>query len=256
MLGETSNFMNESLFMAPLTLGFLLGLKHATEADHLVAVTTIVSEQRSLRRSMMIGVLWGVGHTAALFAAGLLIIILQVAIPERIAALLELAVAVMITFLGGRILYLLLRDHRRMHVHTHTHDGRIHSHLHFHDPEDAHGVKDSHKRAAHYGGMRGLRPVLVGIVHGLAGSAALTLLILTEIMSGGGGSRSLGVAYLLIFGVGSIGGMLVMSALISLPFIFTANHFTRINNPLRLLAGLASVAFGIYYAWEITRELS
>jgi ABC-type nickel/cobalt efflux system permease component RcnA len=254
VLNETSNFMNESLLMA-LTLGFLLGLKHATEADHLVAVTTIVSEQRSVWRSMMVGVLWGVGHTAALFAAGLLIIILHVTIPERIAALLELAVAAMITFLGARILYLLLRDHRRMHVHTHTHDGRTHSHLHFHDPEDAHALNDAHKRRAHHGGLRGLRPVLVGIVHGLAGSAALTLLVLTEIMSGGG-SRALGIVYLLIFGVGSIGGMLLMSALISLPFIFTANYFTRVNNPLRLVAGLASVAFGIYYAWEITRGLS
>lgn len=247
--------MHESLLIA-LMIGFLLGLRHATEADHLVAVTTIVSEQRSVWRSMMVGVLWGVGHTAALFAAGLLIIILHVTIPERVAALLELAVAAMITFLGARILYLLLRDHRRMHVHTHTHDGRTHSHLHFHDPQEAHPVGDRDKRIApaHHSAMRGLRPVIVGVVHGLAGSASLTLLVLTEVMSGGG-SRALGVAYLLIFGAGSIGGMLVMSALISLPFIFTVNYFTRINNPLRLAAGMASVAFGIYYAWEAARVL-
>ncbi|MBD0371903.1 MAG: urease accessory protein UreH, partial [Pyrinomonadaceae bacterium] len=105
--------MNEALLIA-LGLGFLFGLKHATEADHLLAVTTIVSEQRSIARSMMVGVLWGLGHTAALFAAGLLIIILHVSIPERVAALLELTVAAMITFLGARILYLLLRDHRRV----------------------------------------------------------------------------------------------------------------------------------------------
>ena len=247
--------MNESLLIA-LSLGFLLGLKHATEADHLIAVTTIVSEQRSIGRSMMVGVLWGAGHTAALFAAGLLIILLHVTIPERIAALLELAVAAMITFLGARILYLLLRDHRRMHVHTHTHDGRTHSHLHFHDPEDAHSLNDSQKRPAHHGAIRGLRPVLVGIVHGLAGSAALTLLVLTEIMSGEGGSRALGVAYLLIFGAGSVCGMLVMSALISLPFVLTANRFVQVNNPLRFAAGVASVAFGIYYALEKTRALN
>ncbi|HKS27506.1 MAG TPA: hypothetical protein VJS44_06785 [Pyrinomonadaceae bacterium] len=246
--------MNESLVMA-LGVGFLLGLKHATEADHLVAVTTIVSEQRSVWRSMMVGVLWGVGHTAALFAAGLLIIILHVTIPERVAVLLELGVAAMITFLGARILYLLLRDRRRVHVHTHTHGGRTHSHLHFHDADDEHSVNESHKRPAHHAAMRGIRPVLVGIVHGLAGSATLTLLVLTEIMSGGG-SRALGLAYLLIFGVGSIGGMLLMSALISLPFVFTANYFARISNPLRLVAGLASVAFGIYYAWEITHGLA
>jgi ABC-type nickel/cobalt efflux system permease component RcnA len=241
-----------------LTLGFLLGLKHATEADHLVAVTTIVSEQRSLWRSMMVGLLWGAGHTAALFAAGLLIIIMHISIPACIAAMLELSVAAMIIFLGARILYLLLRDHRRVHVHTHTHNGRTHSHLHFHDPEDEHRVSDAQTAAQplHHSAFGGLRPVLVGLVHGLAGSAALTLLVLTEVMSGGGGSRALGLAYLLIFGAGSIGGMLVMSALISLPFIFTANYFTRINHPLRLVAGLASVAFGIYYAWEVTSGLS
>jgi ABC-type nickel/cobalt efflux system permease component RcnA len=248
--------MYDSLSIA-LGLGFLLGLKHATEADHLVAVTTIVSEQRSVRRSMMVGILWGIGHTAALLGAGLLIIILHVAIPERVAALLELAVAAMITFLGGRILYLLLRDQRRLHVHTHKHDGRTHSHLHFHDRGDEHRVADAdkHGATAHHTGLRGLRPVFIGVAHGLAGSAALTFLVLTEIMSGGG-SRALGFAYLLIFGVGSIGGMLIMSALISLPFIFTASYFARINYPLRLVAGLASVAFGIYYAWEITGGLT
>ena len=244
---------------AALWLGFILGLKHAMEADHLVAVTTIVSEQRSLWRSTTVGILWGIGHTAALFAAGLLIIVLHVSIPERLATALELAVALMITFLGARILYLLRRDHRRIHVHTHTHGGRTHSHLHFHDDVDAHKVSDADKHNAqdkrdafiHHGGLRGLRPVLVGIVHGLAGSAALTLLVLTEVMSGGR-SRTLGLFYLLVFGAGSIGGMLLMSALISIPFVYTANYFTRISNPLRLAAGLASIAFGIFYAWQIT----
>ena len=86
------------------------------------------------------------------------------------------------------------------------------------------------------------------MVHGLAGSAALTLLVLTEVLRNG--SRALGLAYLLIFGVGSIGGMMLMSAIISLPFVFTASRFTRVDAPVRLLAGLLSVAFGIYYAWE------
>lgn len=247
--------MNESLMMA-LGLGFLLGLKHATEADHLVAVTTIVSEQRSLWRSTLVGLLWGVGHTAALFVAGLLIILLHVSIPERVAAALELAVAAMIIFLGARILYLLLRDHRSAHVHTHTHDGRTHSHLHFHDEGDAHRVGDGVQHASHHAALKGLRPLFIGVVHGLAGSAVLTLLVLTEIMGGGAGSRILGLAYLLIFGLGSIGGMLIMSALISLPFVFTTRYFARVNNPLRLAAGLLSVAFGVYYAWEVTGGLS
>lgn len=215
----------------------------------MVAVTTIVSEQRSIWRSALLGALWGVGHTASLVAAGVVVIFLRVVIPARVAAFLELAVALMIIFLGGRVLYLLLRSRREMHVHTHAHGGATHSHLHFHGQEDAHQVTDSHQHggAAHYKGV-GWRPLIVGMVHGLAGSAALTLLVLTEVMRGG--SQALGIAYLLIFGVGSIGGMLLMSAFISLPFVFTSARFERVNIPVRLLAGLASIFFGMYYAWK------
>jgi ABC-type nickel/cobalt efflux system permease component RcnA len=239
--------MNYTLFA--LGLGFLLGLKHATEADHLVAVTTIVSEQRSVARSALVGALWGVGHTAALLAAGVVVILLEVTIPERVAAALEFCVALMIVFLGTRVLFLALRNRRHIHVHAHTHGGRTHTHLHFHEHTDAHAATDSrapsHER---HGALGGWRPVVVGVVHGLAGSAALTLLVLTEVLRNG--SRALGLAYLLIFGVGSIGGMMLMSAIISLPFVFTASRFTRVDAPVRLLAGLLSVAFGIYYAWE------
>ncbi|PYT03862.1 MAG: urease accessory protein UreH [Acidobacteria bacterium] len=244
--------MNYSLFA--LGLGFLLGLKHATEADHLVAVTTIVSEQRSVARSALVGAMWGVGHTAALIAAGVVVILLEVTIPERVAAALEFCVALLIVFLGTRVLFLALRKRRHIHVHAHTHGGRTHTHLHFHEHTDAHAATDSrapsHER---HGGLVGWRPVVVGVVHGLAGSAALTLLVLTEVLKNG--SRALGLAYLLIFGVGSIGGMMLMSALISLPFVFTASRFARVDAPVRLLTGLLSVAFGIYYAWETTRGL-
>jgi ABC-type nickel/cobalt efflux system permease component RcnA len=242
--------MNYSLFA--LGLGFLLGLKHATEADHLVAVTTIVSEQRSVSRSAMVGALWGVGHTAALLAAGVVVILLEVSIPERVAAALEFGVALMIIFLGSRVLFLALRKRRRVHVHAHTHGGRTHTHLHFHEHADEHsatGATAAHAPAhERHGGLVGWRPLAVGVVHGLAGSAALTLLVLTEVLRNG--SRVLGLAYLLIFGVGSVGGMMLMSALISLPFVFTASRFARVDAPVRLLAGLFSVAFGLYYAWQ------
>ena len=232
-----------------LGLGFLLGLKHATEADHLVAVTTIVSEQRSVSRSALVGALWGVGHTAALLAAGVFVILLEVTIPERVAAALEFGVALMIVFLGSRVLYLALRRRRRVHVHAHTHDGRTHTHLHFHESGDAHAPAAAHAPPhERHGGFRGWRPLAVGAVHGLAGSAALTLLVLAEVLRDG--SRALGLAYLLLFGAGSVGGMMLMSALISLPFVFTASRFTRVDAPVRLLTGLVSVAFGLYYAWE------
>lgn len=234
-----------------LALGFALGLKHATEADHLVAVTTVVSEERSLWRSASVGALWGLGHTASLFAAGGLLILLRVTIPEGVRVALELAVALMIVLLGTRILYLVLRRRRDVHVHTHAHEGgRTHTHLHFHDASDAHAATEAHAPShARHRGLWGWRPFAVGVVHGLAGSAALTLFVLAEVMRGG--SRLLGFAYLLLFGVGSIGGMVLMSAVIGLPFALTAARFRRVDTPVRLVAGTLSVAFGLYYAWQI-----
>jgi high-affinity nickel permease len=228
--------MHESM-LATLGLGFMLGLKHATEADHLAAVSTIVSERRSLWQSSAIGVLWGIGHTSSLLAAGVVVLGLGVVIPESIANALELLVALMIVFLGMRLL--------PMHVHRHTHRGQTHVHLQFQEERD---------RANEHSGLRGWRPVLVGIVHGLAGSAALTLLVLSQVARSGG--TGLGFAYLLIFGVGSIGGMLIMSTLISLPFCLGVRLFERSYHPLRLLTGILSTSFGATYAWRIAQRLS
>jgi ABC-type nickel/cobalt efflux system permease component RcnA len=237
-----------------LGLGFVLGLKHATEADHLVAVSTIVSEHRAVWRSAAVGGLWGLGHTASLFVAGAVLITLRVPVPEGIATALELLVALMIVLLGTRILYLVLRGRRDMHVHAHTHDGRTHTHLHFHGRRDAHAATDE-QGTSHtwHRGLWGWRPFAVGVVHGLAGSAALTLLGLAEVMRSG--SRLLGFTYLLIFGVGSIGGMLLMSTLIGLPFVLTARRFQRVDTPVRLVAGSASILFGLYYAWQTAGRL-
>lgn len=233
-----------------LGLGFVLGLKHATDADHLVAVSTIVSEHRSVWRSAAVGGLWGLGHTAALFVAGALLIALRVPVPEGVARALELAVALMIVLLGTRILYVVLRRRRDAHVHAHTHGGRTHTHLHFHDRRDAHAAAEADAVPhAWHRGLWGWRPIAVGAVHGLAGSAALTLFVLGEEVLRGG-SKLVGFAYLLVFGVGSVGGMLLMSTLIGLPFVLTTQHFRRVDTPVRLLAGAASVLFGLYYAFE------
>src|SRR5918992_163333 len=169
-----------------LGLGFALGLKHATEADHLVAVSTIVSEHSSVWRSGAVGALWGLGHTASLFVVGAVLIALRVRIPEGLATALELAVALMIVLLGTRILYLVLRGRRDVHVHEHTHGGRTHTHLHFHGRHDAHSAADGHAVShTRHRGLWGWRPVAVGAVHGLAGSAALTLFVLAEVLRGG-----------------------------------------------------------------------
>lgn len=247
--------MNGTLALA-LTLGFLLGLKHATEADHLVAVTTIVSEQKSIWRSSLVGALWGVGHTASLLVAGVLVIILGVVIPRSVASVLEFLVALMIIFLGSRILYLTLRRRTRVHVHSHSHGGRAHTHFHFHEEHDAHQVSTQrHGQVSehHRAGLSGLRPLVVGMIHGLAGSAVLTLLVLTEVVKNG--SRTLGMAYLLVFGIGSIGGMLLMSTLISLPIVLTTRRFERVEVPMRLLVSFSSIAFGLYYAILVGGEI-
>jgi sulfite exporter TauE/SafE len=177
------------------------------------------------------------GHTTSLLVAGVLVIGLGVAIPEPVADILELAVALMIVFLGVRLL--------RLHIHPHTHGGSTHIHLHFQN--------EQHAGHAH-SGLAGWRPFLVGIVHGLAGSAALTLLVLSEVVKNG--SALFGFAYLLIFGVGSIGGMLLMSGLIGLPFSFGLRFFKRTLFPMRLATGIMSTSFGVFYAWRVVEKLS
>src|ERR1044072_5619614 len=160
--------MNSALIV--LSLGFALGLKHATEADHLVAVTTIVSEQRSVSRSALVGAMWGVGHTAALLAAGIVVILLEVTIPARVASALEFGVALMIVFLGSRVLFLALRKRRRLHVHAHTHGGHTHTHPHFHEhaaQNAASGARAAHAPAhERHGGLVGWKPVFVRVGHG------------------------------------------------------------------------------------------
>ena len=228
--------MNQSV-LATLALGFVLGIKHATEADHLAAVSTIVSQRRSVLQSAAVGVFWGIGHTAALIAAGVLVLCVGLVIPENVANVLELFVALMIIFLGMRLLHL--------HIHAHSHGGRSHIHLHFRDEEHA-GVVHS--------GLAGWRSVIIGMIHGLAGSAALTLLVLSQVARNGG--IAMGFAYLLIFGVGSIAGMLVMSSLISIPFALGLRFFQRSLVALRVVTGVFSTSFGIVYALRIAAKLS
>ena len=232
-----------------LWLGLILGIKHATEVDHLVAIATIVSETRSVVRSALVGMFWGLGHTFSILAVGVLVILLRVEIPERVGTFFELAVAFMIILLGARTLYFLLRKQKPVHAHAHTHGGSSHTHLHFHESEHAHALREvrshDHERQAK---LTGWRAVVVGIVHGLAGSAALTLLVLTQLS--GGSSQLLGLTYLLVFGVGSIGGMLLMSTAMSVPLVFAPARFQRINIPIRLIAGIGSVTFGVYYAYR------
>jgi ABC-type nickel/cobalt efflux system permease component RcnA len=248
---ETS-FTAVGLF-ALLGLGLVFGLKHALEVDHVVAVSAIVSEHRNVLRSAVVGGLWGAGHTAALVIVGVLVLVFRVAIPLGVANWLEFGVALMIIGLGVLAIARVLRKRADVHLHRHLHDGQSHVHIHFHDPGTQHaaehsigsGSRSTDSFHSHASARVGFKPLLVGAMHGLAGSAALTLLVLTQVQS-----ALLGLAYLAVFGVGSMLGMMLMSGVIGLPFALSGRRLTNINYGLQTAAGGLSVAFGLWYAYE------
>jgi hypothetical protein len=221
-----------------LAVGFVFGLKHALDADHLAAVSTIATERRSLLSSSLVGALWGLGHTICLIIAAVLVIFLHFEIGARTARALEFCVGLMLVGLGVNALRKLARG--RVHVHAHEHDGYWHVHPHIHEK----GGQD--RPHMHHGLKSGARPLLVGMMHGLAGSAALTLLVLATIPS-----PLVGFVYVAIFGMGSIGGMTIMSTLCALPAKLTSQRFARANFALRCLAGVFSLAFGIFVIYKI-----
>lgn len=225
-----------------LGVGLVYGLKHATEVDHVVAVSTIVSQHRNVTRSALVGALWGAGHTAALLIAGVVVLLLRVTIPEQVSSWLEFGVALMIIGLGVIALWRSLRKRNDVHLHEHSHDGVPHVHIHFHDPETRHHENRPHSHAI---SAVGIKPVLVGTIHGLAGSAALMLVVLTQIQS-----AWVGFFYLAIFGLGSIAGMILMSGLIGLPFALTAKNVGRVHRHLQTTAAGVSIAFGLWYAYS------
>jgi high-affinity nickel-transport protein len=253
-------FAQMSVFAA-LGFGLVFGLKHATEVDHVVAVSNIVAEQRTLWRAALVGGLWGVGHTASLVVVGALVLGLRVAISERVASGLEFCVALMIIGLGVATFTRSLRARRRspapLHLHRHRHDALEHAHIHFHEAGTQHARADAeHARAriehaganaphSHAVARIGIKPLVVGAVHGVAGSAALTLLVLAQIPS-----PLVGLLYLLVFGLGSIAGMLLMSGLIGLPFVLGAGKLSGLRQGLQTAAGALGICFGLWYAYE------
>jgi ABC-type nickel/cobalt efflux system permease component RcnA len=230
--------------LALLGLGLVFGLKHATEVDHVVAVSAIVSEHRSVFRSALVGGLWGIGHTASLVVVGVVVLVFRAAIPLPVANWLEFGVALMIIGLGLLAMMRVLRRRSDVHLHKHTHDGQAHVHVHFHEAATRHdqGQPSTH---THEVSSIGIKPLLVGTMHGLAGSGALTLLVLTQIKS-----AWLGLLYLAIFGVGSIVGMLLMSGLIGLPFALTSRNLSGLHHRLQAAAAGLSIVFGLWYAYQ------
>lgn len=224
---------------AVLGFGFLRGLSHAVEADHMAAVSTIVAERKSLWSSTFIGGLWGLGHTISLFLAGVFVLLLNFQISENTERILEFGVGIMLTFLGLNVLRKLLQG-GKLHFHPHEHGAREHVHPHIH-------AADEHEEEAHthHGLKFSPRALVIGMIHGLAGSAALMLLVVPLIES-----KTVGLLYIIIFGVGSIGGMMLMSLLVGLPFHFTAARFNRFNYLLQSVAGLVSITLGLMIIYE------
>lgn len=219
-----------------LFIGFVLGLQHAMEADHLAALASLTARNRSRRSIVRHGVVWGLGHMATLCAFAGAIILTEHAVGPALAGWLEMAVGAMLMFLGGQLLYRLTRD--RVHVHVHRHaDGRVHLHAHSHAGEPA-----SHAQSRHdHQHMRGfpLRSLLVGMMHGLAGSAALVVLAGTALASPLGG-----MFYVVVFGLGSVAGMAALSLVIAVPIGWSAKSLTWTNRSLQAGVGLVSLALG------------
>lgn len=220
-----------------LTLGFLLGMRHALEADHLAAMASLVTSDRSLRRAAIRGALWGVGHTLTLLLVGGASLLLDAGLAAPVARGAEVVVGLMLLALGADLLRKMRK--RRIHVHPHRHpDGTQHFHAHRHAKDEAH---DPDHHAHRHSTPR--RTVAIGLVHGLAGSAALLLLTLQTV-----GSVALGLAYIALFGLGSILGMAVLSAVIAVPLGLSARLLKRLHGGLEAAVAVATLATG---AWVL-----
>lgn len=251
--------------LSVIAVGFMLGVAHATDPDHVIAVTTIVNREGNLRRAALIGLAWGVGHTLTVFLVGSAVILLGVVIPGQVEVSMELLVSLMLIVLGVAGMRGFFHSLPQgavaapegsgyVHSHHHRHGDYVHNHPHGHDPED-HGHRESQtplarldRRLGRTGVYRHLRPFIVGVVHGLAGSAAVALLILTTIPN-----SHWGVLYLLIFGLGTCTGMTLFTLSITSASILMRRRYRGFSTWIGLSSGVLSVAFGVFMAYRLLR---
>jgi high-affinity nickel-transport protein len=232
-------------------------MRHATDADHVIAVTTILNRSRRFMDATVIGAIWGLGHTLTVVVVGVLIIVFGIVIPPPVGLGMEFAVAIMLILLGilnltGAMRWLTERFtppapmHGHAHEHMHTHEagldphGHEHAHLHGHGSDP--GLLET------FGWFQLGRPLVVGLVHGLAGSAAVALLVLTDLAIN---DRGQALVYLVIFCAGVAAGMAILTTLIGLPFMVSRARSERINRYLTVSSGILSLAFGLFLAYQI-----
>ncbi len=222
-----------------LGIGFLLGMQHALEADHIAAVSSIAARRTDVGDIVKHGLTWGLGHTLTLFVVASAAILLGHAIPDRLAGPLETAVGVMLVGLGAHVLWRLWRD--RVHFHRHDHgDGTQHIHVHSHVNETIPHRESAHP---HQHGFR-WRSLLVGLMHGMAGSAALLVLAISQ-----AASPAYGMLYVLLFGIGSMLGMAALSAVIAVPLAVSARWLTWANRGLQAAVGVITIGVGGGTIW-------
>jgi len=227
---------------AIIFFGFLIGVKHALEADHVAAVASLAMHGRGFKGAVRLGVAWGLGHTLTLFVVGLVVIMSGQSMPARITPVLELIVGVMLIALGLDVIRRMIRD--RVHFHTHRHGDETHFHAHSH-------AGDGHHRASHHrhghgpGHVPAIRALMVGLVHGLAGSAALVLLTLGAMKS-----VWMGLGYLALFGAGSLAGMALFTCVIVAPLRYAARNLTWAYYGLTTAVGLGTVVMGGFMVYR------
>ena len=239
-----------------VAIGFFLGMRHATDADHVIAVSTIVSRQQSPWRAALIGGVWGIGHTLTIFAVGMAIILFNLVIPARLGLTMELSVGVMLIALGvwnvASFLHARSQADAQIHSHAHAHGDYVHTHPHGHSPEaHTHTPEQTplawlDRRLANLAAYQLIRPLLVGVVHGLAGSAAVALLVLASIPN-----AKWAIAYLLVFGVGTIAGMTLITLSMMSAFAYVGARSKWFTQRLAIASGLLSLAFGLFLTYQI-----
>ena len=222
--------------------GFLLGLQHALEADHIAAMASITADKKGFRPILRHGALWGIGHAVTLGAFGGAVYALKLTLDETLATGLEFAVGAMLVLLGSRVLYVIARSRIHFHVHRHGPEQvHLHAHSHAGDVADHRLSAHAHPHPQRHWG----RSLAVGMIHGLAGSAALVALAAASAPS-----VPLGLAFMALFGLGSVAGMALFSAMIAVPLSYTANGLTWASRGLQVLAGVIALGLGLHIMVE------